>query len=415
MITIQTVLVLGAGASNDFKFPTGWGLKSEIIRNLRSNPNIQQIADLAGCEASAVHEFRDAFNKSGKMSVDAFLEHRSNLIEIGKIAIAQALIPYEKTEWLFQNESITWYEYLYNKMNSTFEEFDRNKLTVITFNYDRSFENFMFTALKNTYGRGDEETANKIKSIPVIHVHGKLGYLPWEREPGAQYIREYHDEVIPAEIKAAAQNIKIVHDSIRFEDDNDFKNAYEYISTSNRIIFLGFGYDPTNLSRLRIDFKKLDKEYLGSCYGLGKEEIRNLAKSIFNNIDLGESEDKILSFLRKKDILTQPLKNDIKKALITKVHILALHKTLMDVNLDVSMYLRILESLTLEESAVLNGYVQSLGGGALGFPLTSTESIELGQEKLTEWKILRKEQAFSYKLTEFGNKLCGFIKGYDHL
>jgi len=50
-------------------------------------------------------------------------------------------LPYEDEEKLFQNDPLRgggWYEYLFGKLKATFEEFGQNKLSVITFNYDRS-------------------------------------------------------------------------------------------------------------------------------------------------------------------------------------------------------------------------------------------------------------------------------------
>ena len=38
-------------------------------------------------------------------------------------------------------------------MNTPFEDFEKNLVSVITFNYDRSLEQFLFISLKSRYGK----------------------------------------------------------------------------------------------------------------------------------------------------------------------------------------------------------------------------------------------------------------------
>jgi hypothetical protein len=48
-------------------------------------------------------------------------------------------------------EQPRWYEKLFQLMADG-GDFGNNQLSVVTFNYDRSFEAFIFTALQNLYG-----------------------------------------------------------------------------------------------------------------------------------------------------------------------------------------------------------------------------------------------------------------------
>lgn len=55
-----------------------------------------------------------------------------------------------------------------------FDDFcSSNKIKVVTLNYDRSFEYFMFNALKNTYNEDSQKIYDYVDSI-IIHLHGKL-------------------------------------------------------------------------------------------------------------------------------------------------------------------------------------------------------------------------------------------------
>lgn len=86
------------------------------------------------------------------------------------MAIAYALIPFEKTEPLFYENSC--YITLLNKLKFTFSDFEKSKLAFITFNYDSSLEHFLVTALVNQFNKSEPEIAEK--KIPIIHLYGKL-------------------------------------------------------------------------------------------------------------------------------------------------------------------------------------------------------------------------------------------------
>jgi hypothetical protein len=151
VITTPTVLVLGAGASYPYGFPTAKGLK-ELICDAFASPTTRatlllsdESDDLKYSPPSAEEffQFREAFLKSGQPSVDAFLEHRPNFLRVGKLAIAHCLIPFEDEAKLYRpdlSRGGNWYEYLSVKLSSSFEQFGDNKLSIITFNYDRSVE-----------------------------------------------------------------------------------------------------------------------------------------------------------------------------------------------------------------------------------------------------------------------------------
>jgi hypothetical protein len=129
VITIPTVLILGAGASAMYGFPSGVMLRRQILGRLGS-PTTQVLDNYGhmGFEPRTVREFATGFSNSGVTSIDAFLEHRTDLINIGKMAIAEALIPFEDEGALDGRES-DWYGYLLDRMDSSVEEFDRNTPT----------------------------------------------------------------------------------------------------------------------------------------------------------------------------------------------------------------------------------------------------------------------------------------------
>jgi len=280
MISTPTTFVLGAGASSSFGFPTGLKLRTDIISRLRSEPIIQTLKEL-NFSADDISNFRDAFLQSGKVSVDAFLEHRTEYLEIGKAAIAEALIGHEHPAKPYEDGN-NWLMSLYKLMNAAFDEFGNNKVSFVTFNYDRLLEYFLFNSLNHTYGKDQEDCRMALKNIPIIHLHGRMGFLPWQSNDDT---RPYSSTINVDAIKVCMKNIKIIHEDISDGRDKDFENAKRCIKQSERVYFLGFGYDETNMERLGVRDIPPGKA-LGTAYHIQGAAARKRIKAVAPNIDL---------------------------------------------------------------------------------------------------------------------------------
>lgn len=299
MITKPTVLILGAGASIPYGFPSGRELLKRVVSSLDQNASgnwIKKLMDF-GIRGDVIRTFSYELKYSGRPSVDAFLEHRAEFLKVGKLAIALGLIPCEEEHRLFDihREEPGWYEYLFNKLDAPFDKFDENKLSIITFNYDRSIEHYLFKALKSSYGKSDDECSKKLNEIPIIHVHGQLGKLPWQGEPARPYSANYRT----ADLKTASEQITVISEDI--DTSPTFKRAFKLLRDAEKIFFFGFGYHDVNLRRLRID-KLEKKEILGTAYGLGFAEKEAIQSKW--GITLPSTAHKVLSFLREDALLT---------------------------------------------------------------------------------------------------------------
>jgi hypothetical protein len=62
---------------------------------------------------------RESLKCAKHPSVDAFLEYRSELVEVGKTCIAYKLIMCERQERLFQTQDNDWYEDLLYKLDAS--------------------------------------------------------------------------------------------------------------------------------------------------------------------------------------------------------------------------------------------------------------------------------------------------------
>ena len=275
MITRPTVFILGAGASVPYGFPSGSQLCINVIRRLESTNYggwYDIIRDM-GFDAGHISDFVFALRNSGLASIDALLERRPEFMEIGKTTIALGLLLYEEEYRLNNpdNNEKHWYKYFYNKIVEnvqTLEGILSNKISIITFNYDRSLDQYFFICLKSSYGKKDSECANILKNLPIIHVHGQLGDLPWQNENGRQY---YPRETIE-DVKKAVEKIIVLSEADK--NSAEFERAFKSLLEAERIFFLGFGYLEQNLKRLKIDVvNKIGKASIyGTTLGIGKSD-----------------------------------------------------------------------------------------------------------------------------------------------
>ena len=283
VITKKVVLILGAGASMPFGFPSGSDLKDRIVKNLTTIPDVLLDAE---CNENVIRDFREALRTSGKKSVDSFLEHRKEFGEIGKRAIAHELLKNEAAAESGLFDDSNWYGYLFDKLNTRFEEFSQNKVSILTFNYDRSLEYYLLTALQSSYGKTLLQCAEGLRSIPIIHLYGQLGEL-WEEAQsensvpfgGVQDADEYKQQLA---LKKAASGIRIIHDNFLGEQ---FDLPRKLLEEAEIVCFLGFGYDTTNLERIAKYTPPNGQQIIGSAMGLTESE-RNIVYQKFKGVGL---------------------------------------------------------------------------------------------------------------------------------
>lgn len=298
MIKNKTVFVLGAGASIPYGFPSGLQLKDDIYHMLK-NPGgmLHEVLAELGQKKREVESFNNDLARSPDYSVDAFLEHRPDYLDIGKTAIAAALLPQETTHRLFEawimkrrnkddGSEKNWYQYLFHQLDTTFDNFDKNQIAFITFNYDRSLEQYLYTSLRSKYKKkSEDECAEKINQIPIIHIYGTLGYLPWQKkdEAGIPYDSiTLGIIIIKRHIKQAVKSIKIIHEES--PKTEEFRQAHELLRQARRIYFLGFGFNDINVKRLVPEDVRKKAILRGTAYGLSPHQRRKIHNLGFSGI-----------------------------------------------------------------------------------------------------------------------------------
>ena len=276
----RTVFVLGAGSSAVFDFPLGQTLCQMVCDHFEfpglSGDLGQRFRDCTDFGENELRRFGDELFMSAQPSVDAFLEHRPEFLDIGKAAMAVILVSRETPDNLWSFEDANWMRYMFSRLNAPFESFHEIPVSFITFNYDRSLEYFLCTTLQYRYGKTEAECAAVLERIPIIHLHGRLGYLPWEKGEG----RRSYDDVLNREVMdICIKNIKVVHEDPKDGRDKDFERAYELMQNAEAIYYLGFGYGPVNLGRLKV--RDLgNKLTYGTGKGLTQKECADASRLV---------------------------------------------------------------------------------------------------------------------------------------
>jgi hypothetical protein len=247
ILTQRTVIVLGAGASCGVGYPTNADLVGNICRKF-SRPN--QYRDIA-LEAKLFSEndiesFVRDLSHSQYESIDQFLKDRPKYETFGRFAIAMEIIFGENEDPLMEMGRRSWYLRLRTIIGNTPSS---HKLSIITFNYDRSLEHYLYRAIKAATDWTDEKIAAEIGSLGILHVHGHVGALPWQSSEG----RWYDNNLKGKDFFAASKEIVLAHDGPNEALTNSLQGLVE---NADRIYFFGFGFHHANLLKLGLPVRR---------------------------------------------------------------------------------------------------------------------------------------------------------------
>lgn len=269
MFAPGTVIVLGAGASLEANFPLGSGLIDQIRANLEntlrrsdefSHDIMLLMQALNGFSRPIISEILLGLKHAN--SIDSYLFSRSDspdIVRIGKICIAHALLNAEKNSYCyydFRDEKMadenkmhhTHYETLFRIAKDGIDKSSIDKLfcefTVINFNYDRSLKHYLMKATKEAFGISSADSANCVKRLKILQPYGGLGLLPWEGGPNTPY------GTMNLDIGSVSNNIYTFS-----EDHSKILDLHDEVKTvignAKKLILLGFGFHKQNMELLR--------------------------------------------------------------------------------------------------------------------------------------------------------------------
>lgn len=274
MIQKPTVLILGAGSSTHLGYPLGLQLLNQVCRRLTHVCNhFKDYEKTLPYSTEQMVKYRRILSRAGYYSVDAFLEENREFLDIGKFFIADCLKQLEIEDTLFPPSNSGWYQYLFNKMlTSTVDKIPDNKITIITFNYDRSLECYLHQAITHRFQIPVEKSLDILRQINIIHPHGILGNYP-----EVPYSNELHG----ISMEKISNRIKIIHEIKDSKEDfcsTEFRDSNRALCESEKIYFLGFGFHEDNIRRFKYfsnDSLK-DKEVTATIYRVVESDIKDL-------------------------------------------------------------------------------------------------------------------------------------------
>jgi len=290
MIKQQTVFVLGAGASRPYGYPTAEGLRTgicncfvgDIINYFQKRAKFK--GDVEALEHEAT-EFTYKFHHSSTKSIDLFLARHTSLMEMGKMAIVFRILAAEKESRFrekMKNCEHDWYSLLFDKMteglfkSDDYQHFSENRVSFVTFNYDRSLEHILYESLLYSYQSIDRvRTKEQIDSLDIIHVFGQVAGLPWQDLDSKVKYREHIDAV---DVRELAKSLRIIYEQA---DNPELERAKDLIRKAEKIYFLGFGYRKENIRLLGFPgVYGPGRMVYGSALGLTNNEVENARRAL---------------------------------------------------------------------------------------------------------------------------------------
>lgn len=283
----STVFVIGAGASIPYGFPSGQDLRHEMVgKTLKPGDPRHGILMEMDFTYDEVEKFRIALARSWASSIDFFLATRQEYLDVGKAAIALTIAFYERdNELFFAPPSTDWFRYLWRHIRTEEpEDFPKESIGFVTFNYDRSLEHSLYEGIRHAYGSGD----NTNSLMPeIVHVYGSLGeYIPsvLAGPSVAQFAfraercyRQYATPNTPETTRGSMNSIKIISEK---NDDSEYVvRARTLIGGAKHLVFLGFGYDEDNCHLLRLGHVGSigpEVRLLGTGFGLTGTETNSI-------------------------------------------------------------------------------------------------------------------------------------------
>lgn len=291
MITKKTVFVLGAGASCPYGYPSGAQLRKEVCFNLK-NDYLNYIGGLQlnkGAKEDRREKlkfFIKTFNDSTTKSIDLFLARNPHLAETGKSIIAYKIFDAEiKSNFRERSKhpEQDWYFYLFDKLTDGVTDFKKlqritanSKVSFITFNYDRSLEQFLYESFRNSFiNIPSHEIVAIMNDIEIIHMYGCIAPLDWQdREKGVSY----KPPITESLLNSYSSNIKAIYEQ---SNNSELEDVEELLTDAEQIFYLGFGYAEENMDILKVpETVNSSVPIYGTAFGLSKKEIHDIRDKI---------------------------------------------------------------------------------------------------------------------------------------
>lgn len=255
------IFILGAGASTPYGYPTASGLRNDIINHhgevIRETLELMhRRRDIIDDTLERIKPIIEEFDLSHTNSIDLFLtRHKESVnIKLGKQLIWLFMILYERKSKLssqIKESEEDWYYEFFNELTGDLTSkqdlvnLPEDKICFITFNYDRSLENYLFLSFKNSFALTAEESKKIMNEhFTYHHLYGKVLNLEWESENLAF---SYKNDMSLHFLDEAHRFITLIYNERQTES-----SVQDLIKNSDTVVFLGFGFAKANIDFLNL-------------------------------------------------------------------------------------------------------------------------------------------------------------------
>lgn len=305
----KTMLILGAGSSASYGFPTGADLKSLLLAESPSqfynsinkplhddtyylnSDGVQEYYRYLNCVLTdkgagfkciiyglekgglyvtekQIKDFRTSFKESSSISIDTFISQKNeeSMTNVGTVLVLLIIRAFS-TYSLDAISTDDWVGYYITKNIDWNENFEENPPEIISFNYDNLFYTKLLHNLKQL--KGEVEAKRIMSRIKITHVYGSLS----EDDYGLISTinkKEVTEEKIEYFLKCNFERIHFIRG-----DDHSDEDLLDTINRADLIHVLGYGFDRFNNRVLfgnEDSFKKIVREKFESVTGFGQPD-----------------------------------------------------------------------------------------------------------------------------------------------
>ncbi|MFB0611642.1 hypothetical protein [Aurantiacibacter poecillastricola] len=318
MIRTKTTLVIGRGASAEIEIPTGSELLGKIAQGFdfgRMGTDLQtdemvRLAELFGQLAGRLDTTREKLIEAGQTiriasrvsgTIEDILDQHSHdplVVAAGKLAIAFYTLQAEarsplgleprdpgdlplrgNENWLFQVSRLILGGVPRDRLDESFEN-----LSVISFCYDRALQHYLPWAMHMAYdmslGEARRLVAEKLK---IIYPLGSAGRLPWQ--PGKLPEADWGAE--------EASNLETLLNAFQLPSERERDTAFaeslhSAMAQAERLVLLGFNFDPSSTSLLLQAPLGHDPDILVAMQGTADTERAAVARLLKRNAGISD-------------------------------------------------------------------------------------------------------------------------------
>lgn len=343
----KTLFVVGAGASREVGFPIGQKLSEEIAdllyfefdRDRLQNGDPKFFSHLSRFfqDNRILNEHLHAARQMSKglflaNSIDNYIDihqHDPRISLCGKTAIIYKILNAERNSSLFIDETEPNATLDYKELEKTwlvpfskilFEQVTLDKLddlfnniAIICFNYDRCIQHFLTHAINSLYSVPYDRAQGLVEKLKIYHPYGSAGKSP---KAGSDNGIKFGHSVDRLDIVDLSSSIKTYTEQV--EEDQILEDLRQEVIEAETIVFLGFGFNPQNLSILTPESVVKPKKVLATAIGFSDsdcEDIKiHIAKALLK-ITHNEVESLIIEFDVRNDLSCFGLFNEYKRTL----------------------------------------------------------------------------------------------------